>query len=118
MARPAGRGPGPRRPAWAWLAALAAAAAAAGARAAGGPVVLSFRPGLMDGVKFTGAFACDGVDLAVRVADGKGPKETVWEHHLSGAGWADKQVVDLSAWAGKEIKLELEVSPGAARDAR
>ena len=117
MATP-GRGPGPRRRAWAWLAALAAAAAEAWARAACGPVVLSFRPGLMDGVKFTGAFACDGVDLAVRVADGKGLKTTVWEHHLSGAGWADKQVVDLSAWAGKDIKLELEVSPGAARDAR
>lgn len=59
----------------------------------------------------------DGVTFRVRVAEMDGPVlgEVVYERHTDAKEWKRGQV-DLAAWAGKAVRLQLESHPGPDMD--
>ncbi|MBW1880806.1 MAG: sulfatase [Deltaproteobacteria bacterium] len=55
----------------------------------------------------------DGVTLSWEVEDGGGVPTTVWKRRLDPGTFLPERV-DLSAWAGREIRLVLRSDPGAS----
>lgn len=80
---------------------------------------LSFGVAINDHMASQGEPPSDGVTFRVRAAESDAPEGTMgavlFERHTDSKVWEDISV-DLSAYAGREIRLQLETHPGPKND--
>ena len=83
------------------------------------PLKLTFRYAIRDNNAAADEPPSDGVTFRVRLADADAPLGTVgelqFEDHSGTKQWQEGEV-DLSAFAGKPVRVQLEVDPGPKRD--
>jgi hypothetical protein len=80
---------------------------------------LVFATAIQDHAADQGEPPSDGVTFRVRVAQGDAPEaalgEVQFERHSAAKTWEEAEV-DLSVWAGRSIRLQLETHPGPKND--